>query len=139
MKKIVILICACFIAGSSINAQVNNLQDLKGHWLVGGEKGAALVIIDSSNIVLSYGGEIRKVSDIKMDFSKSPGWFDFSAGDSTSSIRVKSLVEISGEGILKWQLFIDEERPAYFTADKGEMLYLKRAGAPAAILAKGSQ
>lgn len=139
MKKIVILICACFIAGSGINAQVSNLHDLKGHWLVGGEKGAALVIIDSSNIVLSYGGEIRKVSDVKMDFSKSPGWFDFSAGDSASSIQVKSLVEISGEGILKWQLFIDEERPSYFATGKGEMLYLKKAGAPAVITAKASQ
>lgn len=137
MKKIAIWLCACLIAGS-LQAQMKKIQDIKGHWLVGGEKDAALVIIDSSNIVLSYGGEVRKVTDIKMDFSKSPCWFDFAATDSTSTIQVKSLIEMSGDGIMKWQLFIDEDRPAYFVANKGEMLYLKKAAPSSATIAKGS-
>jgi len=138
MKKIAIWLCACLIAGS-LQAQVKKIQDIKGHWLVGGEKDAALVIVDSSNIVLSYGGEVRKVTNIKMDFSKSPCWFDFSASDSTSTIQVKSLIETSGDSIMKWQLFIDEERPAYFVANKGELLYLKKRVMPSQTIAKGSQ
>lgn len=142
MKRIVIGLCVCLVIGSSVNAQVKKFQDLQGHWLVGGEQGAALVIIDSANVVLSYMGEVRNVSDIKIDFTKSPCWFDFTAKDSTSSIYVKSLVEISGEGVLKWQLFIDEERPAHFVSNKGELLYLKRSRSNASpvIAAKaGSQ
>jgi hypothetical protein len=142
MKKIAIWLCACLIAGG-LNAQVKKLQDIKGHWMVGGEKDAALVIVDSANIVLSYGGEIRKVTDVKMDFSKSPCWFDFSAsGDSSAVIHIKSLMDWSADGVMKWQLFIDEERPSHFVANKGEMLYLKRTNArtsATAITAKASQ
>ena len=138
MKKIAIWLCACLIAGG-LQAQVKKIQDIKGHWLVGGEKDAALEIIDSSNIVLSYGGEKRKVTDIKIDFSKSPCWFDFSATDSTSIIRIKSLIELSGDSIMKWQLFIDEDRPPYFVANKGEILYLKKTVPASATVAKGFQ
>jgi hypothetical protein len=31
-----------------------------------------------------------------------------------------------GEDVIKWQVFIDEDRPAYFSSTKGEMLYLKK-------------
>lgn len=130
MKKIVVAISACLLIAISGNSQVKKIQDIIGRWDIAGEQnnGASLEIIDSTTIVLTYMGETRKITNIKADFSKSPSWFDFSTQDTTSSVvQVKSLMEVVGGDVMKWQLFIDEERSSYFTTKKGELLYLKRS------------
>lgn len=107
-----------------------NFKDLIGSWEVVGEKNtnATLEVIDSSTIVLSYNGEKKKVLTYKIDFQKSPIWFDFSTDDSTSSIvTIKSLMEILNDNMIKWQLFIDEDRTSYFSSTKGELFYLRKA------------
>lgn len=110
--------------------QQKKLTDLVGRWEVVSEKenGASLEVIDSSTIILSYGGERKKIRDYTIDFTKSPIWFDFSAfGDSAASVvTVKSLIEIIGGNMIKWQLFIDEERTPYFSSSKGELLFLRK-------------
>jgi len=128
MKKILMVLAIAFFSlkGSS---QKKNLIDLVGHWEVVGDTSnrASLDVVDSSTIILTYNGEKKKILDYKIDFSKSPIWFDFSTpGDSSSVISVKSLIEIMNDNTIKWQLFLDEERTPYFTASKGESFYLRK-------------
>jgi hypothetical protein len=129
MKKI-LLICACIAISFSVLAQ-RKFSDMIGRWDIAGEQnaGASLEIIDSSTMILNYMGETRRISNIKMDFSKTPVWIDFTTQDSSATLQtIKGLVEI-GDNVMKWQLFVDEERTRYFTSRKGELLYLKRAAA----------
>jgi len=125
MKKLV-LAAACILFSIAGFTQVKKFGDMVGRWEIAGEQNALLEIVDSATITLTYMGETRQITNLKMDFSKSPYWFDFTTKDSASVIQVKSLVEIFGDNMLKWQLFIDEERSPYFTASKGEILYLKK-------------
>ena len=116
------------VAGFS---QPKKLKDMIGRWEIAGEQGAILEIVDSATISLTYQGDTRQITNVKTDFTKSPFWFDFSTKYSSSVMQVKSLVEIIGDNMLKWQLFIDEDRTPYFSASKGEILYLKKTAAVA--------
>lgn len=129
MKRIFFLLVVSFIAVSGISQQ-KKLNDLIGRWEIVGDKNnvISLEVTDSSNIVLSYNGERKKIRDYKIDFSKSPIWFDFSTiGDSASMVTVESLIEILNDNMIKWQLFVDEERTPYFTTTKGELFFLRKA------------
>ena len=105
------------------------LNDLIGLWEIVGEQNdsASLEVIDSSTIILNYMGEKKRIIDYKIDFQKSPIWFDFSTGDSSSVVLVKSLLEILNDNMIKWQLFVDEDRTDYFSSTKGELYYLRKA------------
>ena len=109
--------------------QQKNLKDLIGRWEIVGEQNdsASLEVIDSSTIILNYMGEKKRVIDYKIDFQKSPIWFDFSTGDSSSTVVVKSLLEIMNDSMIKWQLFVDEDRTDHFSSTKGELFYLRKA------------
>ena len=72
-------------------------------------------------------GEKKMILDYKIDFQKSPIWFDFSTGDSSSTVAVKSLLEIMNDSMIKWQLFVDEDRTDHFSSTKGELYYLRKA------------
>jgi hypothetical protein len=106
-----------------------NFKDLIGRWEIMDQQGsnATLEIIDSSVILLTYNGEKKKIIDYKIDFTKSPIWFDFSTSDSSSVVTVKSILEILNDNMIKWQLFVDEERSPHFSSTKGEMFYLRKA------------
>jgi len=137
MKKVFLLTQLCLLVSFACFSQASRLKDMIGKWEIGGVQnaGATLEIIDSTTIILTYGGETRKMTNIRIDFSKSPYWFDFSAEDTGSLKSVKSLVEL-GDNVMKWQLFIDEERTPHFTSRKGELLYLKRTKPVVAETAK---
>jgi hypothetical protein len=109
-------------------SQQKKLKDLIGRWEIVGEQNmqASLDVIDSSTIVLIYMGETKKIVDYKFDFAKSPIWFDFSTEDSASVVTVKSLLEIVNDNMIKWQLFVDETRPDYFSSTKGDLFYLRK-------------
>jgi hypothetical protein len=128
MKKILLVPIILFSAISAFNQQ-KNLKHLIGRWEIIDEQnsGACLEVIDSLTIILSYNGEKKKIIDYKMDFTKTPIWFDFATNDTSSLVAVKSLLEIVNENTLKWQLFVDEERTTYFSSSRGEMLYLRKA------------
>ena len=138
MKRI--LLAAVMLASFGVTgfSQQKKLKDLVGRWEILGEQdtGACLEVIDSSTMVLIYNGEKRKIMDYKIDFSKSPIWFDFSTGDSSSVVTVKSLLEIMNDNMIKWQLFMDEDRTIHFSSSKGELFYLRKAisGPNAAIV-----
>jgi len=116
--------------------QQKKLKDLIGRWEIVGEQNdsASLEVIDSSTIILNYMGERKKIVDYKIDFQRSPIWFDFSTGDSSSAIVVKSLLEIMNDSMIKWQLFVDEDRTDHFSSTKGELYYLRKTK-PAIITA----
>ena len=128
MKKIFLVLLILFVRIQAFNQQ-KQLKDLIGRWEIIGEQGdeAYLEVIDSSTIILIYMGEKKKVIDYKIDFQKSPIWFDFSTGDSSSTVVVKSLLEIMNDTMIKWQLFVDEDRTDHFSSTKGELYYLRKA------------
>lgn len=110
------------------NNRIAGIQNLIGQWEIVGTKDdkGRLEILDSATIVLSYGGEKRPLNSFKIDFTKSPIWFDFSVKDTTEVTTVKSIMEIISEDLIKWQVFMNEERVDYFSAEKGELFFLKR-------------
>ena len=112
--------------------QQKQFKDLVGRWEIVSDQtdSASLEIIDSSTIILSFMGEKKKIIDYKIDFQRSPIWFDFStSGDSSSVFLVKSLLEIMNDNMIKWQLFVDEDRTDHFSSTKGELYYLRKAKA----------
>jgi hypothetical protein len=128
MKKIFFVLVILFAGIRAFNQQ-KQLKDLIGRWEIVGEQNdsACLEVLDSSTIILNYMGEKKKIVDYKIDFQKSPIWFDFSTGDSSSTVVVKSLLEIINDSMIKWQLFVDEDRTDHFSSTKGELYYLRKA------------
>ena len=128
MKKILLVTGILVFLGTTGFTQQKQFKDLIGLWEIVGEKNdsASLEIIDSSTIILNYMGEKKKLTDYKIDFQKSPIWFDFSTSDSSSTVNVKTLLEIVNDSMIKWQLFVDESRPAYFSSSKGDLFYLRK-------------
>jgi hypothetical protein len=135
MKKIFFVLMILFTGTEAFNQQ-KQLKDLIGRWEIVGEQSdsASLEIIDSSTIILNYMGERKKIIEYRIDFQRSPIWFDFSTGDSSSTVMVKSLLEVMNDNMIKWQLFVDEDRTEHFSSTKGELYYLRKAK-PAVITA----
>ena len=129
MKKMFWATFIVVILSVNASAQQKRLSDLIGTWEFVGDQynGAYLEVIDSNTMVLSYNGEKKKIIDHKFDFQKSPIWFDFSTPDTSSFVSVKSLLEIVSDSVIKWQLFVDEERTPFFSSTKGELFYLRKA------------
>ena len=136
MKKVFVimgsLILLCLQSFSQTSSSQTNrapsIQNLIGRWEIVGTKddGGRLEILDSSTIVITYGGEKKALSGFKLDFSKSPIWFDFFVKDSSATMNVKSIMEVISDDLIKWQVFMNDERASHFTSEKGELFYLKR-------------
>ena len=124
MKTIIYLLASCLILTSAAFAQSIDLPALKGKWL--NKYGAGIEISGSSQMYVVYAGEKREIVSYEADFSKSPAWFDFTVKHNDKVVKLKSLIYLLEDDLLKWQIFESESRPAYFTLDKGETLYLKR-------------
>ena len=136
MKKIFLMLIILFVGTQAFNQQ-KQFKDLVGRWEIVSDQtdSASLEIIDSSTIILSFMGEKKRIIDYKIDFQRSPIWFDFStSGDSSSIVLVKSILEIMNDNMIKWQLFVDEDRTEHFSSTKGELYYLRKAK-PAVITA----
>ena len=129
MKKIFVMLIILFVEVQAFGQQ-KQFKDLVGRWEIVGEQedSASLEVIDSSTIILSFMGEKKRIIDYKIDFQRSPIWFDFStSGDSSSIVLVKSILEIMNDNMIKWQLFVDEDRTDHFSSTKGELYYLRKA------------
>jgi hypothetical protein len=120
MKKIFILAGVFVLFSLPGFCQSKKIQDIIGRWTVIGEQGpeVRLEIIDSADIMLTYLGEEKKMLNYKIDFSVKD--------TSSSMVNVKSIIEIINDGLIKWQLFVDENRPDHFSSGKGELFYLKK-------------
>jgi hypothetical protein len=122
MKKIFSFLtfcCFCLCAG----AQKHSLKNLFGRWE--SNNGAGIEVIDSSRVFLLYNGEKKQLISYEVDFEKTPCWFDFTIKDSSENIIMKSLLLFVNEDLLQWQIF-EDARPANFSAEKGNMVYLRR-------------
>jgi hypothetical protein len=137
MKKIVLasavsvflsLNSLCQATRASVSTPAKKFQNLVGSWEIIGEQdsGGGLEIVDSATILIRFMGEEKKLTDYKIDFSRAPFWFDFSAKDSASTLNFKSLIEFVNDDMLKWQVFTDGERVNHFTSATGELYYLKK-------------
>ena len=122
MKKMIFLAIASLFFGTSW-AQLS-LDKLSGTWV--SAEGGGIEIVDSSRIYLVYGNEKKLISSFHADFSKSPCWFDLTLKDGAEMLTIKTLLLKVNDDLLQWQVFEDDTRPANFSADKGEMVYLKR-------------
>ena len=124
MKKILMGLSIVFL---SLNAWSQNLsiKNLVGRWETA--DGAGLEIIDSSRIFLTYGEERKPILTYDANFSKSPCWFDFVVKDSAQKLsKMKSLLLLEGNDVLKWQVFEDGERPVNFVSDRGDIVIFRR-------------
>lgn len=128
MKRMFIILAVLLFSSSLVNGQVRTYKDITGRWEIVGKdiSGASLEIIDSTKIFLTYDGVKKQVSAPKLNTQKNPVWFDFDITDSTGTIHVKTLIQVYGNGVMKWQIFLDEERTDHFTASSGELMYLKK-------------
>ncbi len=125
MKKI--LFGLMFFGLWSVNANAQskyNFENLKGNWR--NSEGAGLDIVDSNTIYIVYGEQKKLVTRSKADFSKSPVWLDLAVRDSSRTVTLKSLLFFVNDDLIQWQVFDKETRPAYFSTDKGDMLFLRR-------------
>lgn len=110
---------------TTASAQNISIKNLVGKWET--PDGAGLEVIDSSRIFVTYGKERKPILSYQADFSKSPYWFDFVVKDTAQTLStMKSLLLLQGNDILKWEVFEDGNRPSDFTADKGEIVILRR-------------
>ncbi len=125
MKKVILGLVLFLSMNVVANAQKKySFENLKGSWR--NSSGAGLDIVDSGTIYIVYGSQKKLVTRSKADFSKSPVWLDLAVKDSSHVVTLKSLLLFVNEDLLQWQVFDSETRPAYFSTDKGDMLFLKR-------------
>jgi hypothetical protein len=125
MKKVLVGLVLFLSMNVVANAQGKyNFDNLKGSWR--NRNGAGLDIVDSNTIYIVYGTQKRLVTRSKADFSKSPVWLDLAVKDSSHVVTLKSLLLFVNEDLIQWQVFESDTRPAYFSTDKGDMLFLKR-------------
>lgn len=125
MKKVLFGLVLFLSVSGIANAQTKyNFENLKGSWR--NSSGAGLDIIDSNTIYIVYGAQKKLVTRSRADFSKSPVWLDLAVKDSSHVTTLKSLLLFVNEDLIQWQVFDSETRPAYFSTDRGDMLFLKR-------------
>ena len=141
MKKMLFVFAAVVIFSSKGLSQGKQFQTMVGNWEMVGEQeaGGSLQIIDSATIFIRFMGQEKKLIGYKIDFSKSPYWFDFSAKDTASVSNFKSLIEFVNDDMLKWQVFVDEDRTDHFTSGSGELFYLRRVQRPVSNIAVNSK
>ena len=127
MKKKWIAACIATIFCVMGMAQKKFPPQLIGQW-EGLQKDASsgLEFTGSDSVYLFYNNEKKLATQIHLDASKNPLWFDFAVEDGSEQIQVKSLLIVINEDLLKWQVFTQEARPAHFTESAGETMFLRR-------------
>jgi hypothetical protein len=105
-------------------SQEVSIKDLVGRWET--SDGAGLEIIDSSRIFVTYGKERKPILSYQADFSKTPCWFDFVVKDTVQKLTTMKSLLLLDHDVLKWQVFDDGDRPADFTADRGDVVVMRR-------------
>lgn len=115
------------IFGMMAMAQQKFPTQLVGQW-EGLQKDASsgLEFTSSDSVYLFYNNEKKLATQVQLDASKNPLWFDFAINDGSEQIQIKSLLIVINEDLLKWQVFTQEARPAHFTQSTGETMFLRR-------------
>jgi hypothetical protein len=127
MKKIAWVLLALFLYTTAA-AQPRTISSLTGTWLAVDADNASggIQVIDSAKMFLIYGDQKKPITSYKLDFSKSPAWFDFTVQDGQQNIQLKSLIQFINDDLLQWQVFEGTTRPVHFANEAGDVLYLRR-------------
>jgi hypothetical protein len=128
MKKVMLMLAGLFFYLGTI-AQARNMQAFTGLWeaVSSANAGGGLEIKDSTQLYLVFGDQKKKILQYKIDFTQSPGRFDFTVQqDSTTTLSLKSLLQFVNHDLIKWQVFEDDNVPMYFASSGGEIVYLRR-------------
>jgi hypothetical protein len=123
MKNYILGLLACFVFSSSFGQNLS-WKNLTGRWE--GPDGGGIEVVDSSKVYLIYGDQRKQLSSYKVDFSKTPAWFDFTVTDSSQTMSMRSLLLLVNDDLMKWQVFEEDNRPVHFSSDTGDLLYLRR-------------
>jgi hypothetical protein len=125
MKKLMVAL-ALFVStiGVAQAQKKYSYENLKGSWR--NRNGAGLDIVDSNTIYIVHGAQKKRVTRSRADFSKTPVWLDLAVKDSAKVTTLKSLLLFVNEDLIQWQVFDSETRPAYFSTNRGDMIFLKR-------------
>ena len=122
MKKGMMILTMVLLSLGAV-AQKYSMKNLVGRWE--STDGAGIEVLDSNKLFLLYHGDKRQIVSYETNFSKTPCWFDFTIHDSMEQLSMKSLLLFINDDLVQWQIF-ENERPANFSADKGNMVYLRR-------------
>lgn len=127
MKKKWITVCVGLLCSLIMMAQQKFPSQLIGQWEgLNKDASSGLEFTSTDSVFLFYNNEKKTATQVQLDASKNPLWFDFSINDGSELIQVKSLLIVVNDDLLKWQLFTQEARPAHFKQDEGEMMFLRR-------------
>lgn len=128
IRKLIFSSLFAFIL-SSATAQSKITDRIVGKWEGVDDKKevGALHFIDSVNILLTIPGQELPQGTYRLDTTKNPMWLDITIGDSQRSVTLKSLLAFVDEQTIKWQVFMDGNRPVKFIKETGEnTVILKR-------------
>jgi hypothetical protein len=95
----------------TVNAQQHTVSDLAGRWESADGTTGSIEFIEGSKAVVSISGLQIPATSYNIDFSKDPAWFDVFV---TPSRPVKGLLQFVDDNTIKWQIFLDNDRPMDF-------------------------
>ncbi len=114
MKNILVLpalFLFCMFS-QTISAQQHTISDLAGRWEAADGTSGTMEFIEGSKVVVSVSGMQIPTASYTVDFSQDPIWFDVFISPGKA---VKSLLKFVDDNTIKWQVFIDGDRPLDFT------------------------
>lgn len=125
MKTKVIMLFSVLFAWSHLaNAQQRTVSDLAGRWESEDGTTGSMEFIEGNKVVVSISGMQVPAASYSIDFSQDPIWFDVFVSPGKA---VKGLLKFIDDDTMKWQLFLDGDRPLDFS-DNGPVapIVLKR-------------
>jgi hypothetical protein len=110
---------ACFLSLSIFSiclGQNNTRINLIGKWEAKDSKGitGSINFIDSVNIIVTIPGQPLPRGTYTINTTKDPFWFDITIKQGKKNLIMKSLLKLINETTLKWQVFLDGNRPNSF-------------------------
>ena len=125
MKKNLVIIIVVVLAtiAKTGNAQQRSIADLTGRWESADGITGSIEFVEGAKVVVSINGLQVPATSYTLDFSKDPIWFDVFVSQSHA---VKGLLQFVDDNTIKWQIFLDSDRPMDFTDGAPGAMILKR-------------
>src|SRR5579872_7137617 len=95
-----------------LTAQQHTISDLAGRWESEDGTSGNVEFIEGSKVVVSLSGLQVPAANYSIDFSKDPIWFDVFISPTRA---VKGLLKFVDDNTIKWQIFLEGDRPLDFT------------------------
>ena len=124
MKKMIVALSIFISLTAFAQTEKYSFRNLVGTWR--NSSGAGLDVVDSNTIYIVHGNQRKLATASVSDFTKNPVSLNRTVKDASHAITLKSLLLFVNDNMLQWQIFDTETRPANFSYDKGDMLFLKK-------------